>query len=117
MKVYEPFHGAVSPHGLGRRQRHRDTVIISFTAVAHLHPKYNSFDPKCMIAMARSVKRRRNMRSKAIARQRRPQGVKRKQWSNESMIAAMDAVKDGTISINKTALLHGIPPTTLNNVD
>ena len=30
-----------------------------------------------------------------------------------AMNAAMDAVKDGAISINKTALLHGVPPTTL----
>ena len=29
------------------------------------------------------------------------------------MNAAIDAVKDGTISINKAALLHGVSPTTL----
>ena len=29
------------------------------------------------------------------------------------MVAAMEAVKDGTISINKSALLHGVPPATL----
>ena len=28
------------------------------------------------------------------------------------MIAAMDAVKDGTISINKATLLYGVQPTT-----
>ena len=31
------------------------------------------------------------------------------------MIAAMDAIKDGTISINKAALLHRVPPTTLKD--
>ena len=31
------------------------------------------------------------------------------------MVATMEAVKDGTISINKLALLHGVPPTTLKD--
>ena len=31
------------------------------------------------------------------------------------MVAAMEAAKDGTISINKVALLHGVPPTTLKD--
>lgn len=26
------------------------------------------------------------------------------------MLADMEAVKDGTVSINKSALLHGVPP-------
>ena len=31
------------------------------------------------------------------------------------MIVAMDAVKDRTLLINKAALLHGVPPTTLKD--
>ena len=31
------------------------------------------------------------------------------------MVAAIEAVKDGTMSINKSALLHGVPPTTLKD--
>ena len=31
------------------------------------------------------------------------------------MLAAMEAVKDRTMSINKSALLHGVPPTTLKD--
>ena len=31
------------------------------------------------------------------------------------MVAAMEAVKEGTVSINKVALLHGVPPTTLKD--
>ena len=31
------------------------------------------------------------------------------------MVAAMEADKDGTISINKSALLHGVLPTTLKD--
>ena len=33
-----------------------------------------------------------------VLRQQRPQGIERKQWSDLSMIAAMEAVKDGTLS-------------------
>ena len=32
------------------------------------------------------------------------------------MLAAIEAVKDGTMSINKSALLHGVPPTTLKDL-
>ena len=31
------------------------------------------------------------------------------------MIAAMEALKDVTMSINESALLHGVPPTTLKD--
>ena len=31
------------------------------------------------------------------------------------MVAAMKAVKEGTVSINKVALLHEVPPTTLKD--
>ena len=39
--------------------------------------------------------------------------IKHKQWTNESMEAAMDTVRKGPISIHKAALLHGVPSTTL----
>ena len=42
------------------------------------------------------------------------ESVKRKQWSNESMEAAMQAVKDG-MGVNKPAELHGVPKTTLKD--
>ena len=42
------------------------------------------------------------------------QSVKRKQWSNESMEAALKAVKDG-MGVNKAAELHGVPKTTLKD--
>ncbi len=41
--------------------------------------------------------------------------TKRKNWSNASMLAAIEAVRKGDISINKAALLHGIPSTTLKD--
>lgn len=43
-----------------------------------------------------------------------PVRVKRKQWSNESMLAAMEAVKNGT-SVSRAALEHGVPRTTLQD--
>ena len=42
-------------------------------------------------------------------------GGKRKQWSNTSMQAAMKAVSDDGMSINKAAVLHGVPKTTLKD--
>ena len=40
--------------------------------------------------------------------------VKRKQWSNESMLAALHAIKEG-MSINRAAVQYGVPRTTLND--
>ena len=36
--------------------------------------------------------------------------VKRLKWSNEAMEAAMNTVSTGAASINKAAVLHGVPP-------
>ena len=42
--------------------------------------------------------------------------AKRKQWTEEQMVAAMEAVANGTApSINRAAKDHGIPPTTLKD--
>ncbi len=61
---------------------------------------------------------RRRRRSKSapatVNRQPRPFS-KRKQWTDVSMLAAMEAVRKGTVSINKAALLHGVPCTTLKD--
>ena len=40
--------------------------------------------------------------------------VKRKQWSNESVLAALHAIKEG-MSINRAAVQYGVPRTTLND--
>ncbi len=36
-------------------------------------------------------------------------------WSNESMIAAMDAVKNGLLGVNRAAMEFGVPKTTLKD--
>jgi hypothetical protein len=41
--------------------------------------------------------------------------AKRLQWSNESMEAAMKTVRTGATSINKAAVLHGVPASTLKD--
>lgn len=41
--------------------------------------------------------------------------AKRLQWSNESMEAAMEAVTTGVTSINKAAVIYGVPCTTLKD--
>ena len=43
-----------------------------------------------------------------------PHKKKRKQWSNESMLLAMEAVKNGT-PIQRATRLHGVPRTTLRD--
>ena len=35
--------------------------------------------------------------------------VKRKLWTKEAMVDAMEAMKGGTTSINKAAVMHGVP--------
>ena len=68
------------------------------------------------MAPTRRRKTRRRPRSKsapALVRSPLKRG-KRKQWSNEAMLAALEAVKHGT-SIKRAALEHGIPRTTLSD--
>ena len=38
---------------------------------------------------------------------------KYKQWSEESMLGAMKAVKEGSMGLNRAALEYGVPKTTL----
>ena len=40
---------------------------------------------------------------------------KRKQWSEESMVAATDAVKDGTMGVLRAAKQYGVPRQTLGD--
>ena len=67
--------------------------------------------------MARGRKTRKKKRpsksSTATVTRKGRESVKRLQWSDDSMLAAMEAVKNGSISINKAAVLHGVPRTTL----
>ncbi len=61
-------------------------------------------------------RRKRSKSAPATCMRKRPRrGETRKQWSDASMLAAMEAVSNGTMSINKAALLHGVPKTTLKD--
>ena len=63
----------------------------------------------------RSRGRKRRIRSKsAPAILCSPRHGKRKQWSEESMVAALEAVRDGC-SVRRAALEHGVPRTTLQD--
>lgn len=69
-----------------------------------------------MMAPTRRRKARTRPRSKSappVLRSPLKRG-KRKQWSNEAMLAALEAVKNGT-SIKRAALQHGVPRTTLSD--
>ena len=58
----------------------------------------------------RARKRGRPRSRSAPALLRSPKKVKkRKQWSEESMIAAIDAVKDGTMGVLCAAKQYGVP--------
>ena len=41
--------------------------------------------------------------------------AKRKQWSDESMLQAIEAVRLGMMGTNQAARAHGVPPTTLKD--
>ena len=57
--------------------------------------------------------RQRRIRSKsAPAVLRSPRRGKRKQWDEDAMLAALEAVRSGC-SIKRAALEHGVPRTTL----
>ena len=64
--------------------------------------------------MGRPKKRRSSVQpSPPIVKKR---SAKRKLWKDEQMLAAMDAVSNGTVrSINMAAKLYDVPPSTLKD--
>ncbi len=46
---------------------------------------------------------------------RRSKGIKLREWSDESMLGAIQAVREGTFGVNRAALEYGVPKTTLND--
>ena len=60
-------------------------------------------------------RKKRSKSAPATVGRQLQRGGKRKQWSNISMQAAMKAVSDDGMSINKAAVLHGVPKTTLKD--
>ena len=61
----------------------------------------------------RRRKRSKSAPAKLPAKPNHP--IKRKQWSEMSVVSAMEAVRSGTVSINKATLLHLVPHTTLKD--
>lgn len=60
--------------------------------------------------LPRARKRGRPRSRSAPALLRSPKKVKKhKQWSEESMLAAIDAVKDGTMGVLRAAKQYGVP--------
>ena len=68
------------------------------------------------VVMPRRRKKKRSQSAPAVLHNKggRPY-TKRKQWTDKSMEAALEAVRKGSISANKAALLHGVPPSTLKD--
>ena len=50
---------------------------------------------------------------KKKAKRNRPERLR--QWSNQPMLGAMQAVRDGTFGINRAALKYSVPKTTLKD--
>ena len=46
---------------------------------------------------------------------RRFKGIKLREWSDESMLGTIQAVREGTFRVNRAALEYGVPKTTLND--
>ena len=66
--------------------------------------------------MPRRRKKRRSQSAPAVLHNKggRPY-AKRKQWTDKSMEAALEAVRKGTVSANRAAQLHGVPRSTLRD--
>ncbi len=45
----------------------------------------------------------------------RSKGIKLREWSDESMLGAIQAVREGTFGVNRAALEYGVPKTTLKD--
>ena len=61
-------------------------------------------------ALKRWAKDKKNCSPKSTNRP-----AKRKQWSDESMLQAIEAVRSGMMGTNQAARAHGVPPTTLKD--
>jgi len=60
------------------------------------------------------TKRKRSKSAPAVLRSP-PKKAKRKQWTDEQMTEAMEAVRSGSAGMNEAARMHGVPPTTLKD--
>ena len=68
------------------------------------------------MARARVVKKTKGKKKPLVVKKKasnRPS--KCRSWSNESMLQAMEAVKSGTMGVNRAALEHGVPRTSLKD--
>ena len=61
-------------------------------------------------ALKRWAKDKKNCSPKSTNRP-----AKRKQWSDESMLQEIEAVRSGMMGTNQAARAHGVPPTTLKD--
>ena len=64
-----------------------------------------------------SSEERRNKENRPPKKKRKPakRPTKLWDWTNEAMVRAMDAVKRGEMGVNRAALEHGVPRTSLKD--
>ena len=58
-------------------------------------------------------RKRRNSSAPAVLKT--PEKKKRKKWSDEQMVAAVESVEKGLSCVNQAALQHGVPKSSLKN--
>ena len=87
--------------------------------VADLSPfiPYAGFNVnKTTMPTVRRFSRRKKRTAKAPTPQKKPRyPAKRKQWTDQQMLGAMEAASSNTVSINKALELYGVPGSTLKD--
>ena len=60
--------------------------------------------------------RRKKQRAKPLTPPKKSRyPAKRKQWTDQQMLDAMEAASSGNVSLNKASELYGVPKTTLKD--
>ena len=65
-------------------------------------------------------KKKKGFRRRSTGRVVKPvisgnRGAKRKMWTEEQMLAAMESARSGELSVNRSAVFHGVPRVTLQD--
>ena len=88
-------------------------MLVVSDLVSQINTFFRSHHQRKCITACDKKRRRRSLSAPAILRT--PEKKKRKKWTHEQMTAAIEAVEYGNSSINRAAMTHGVPKTTLKD--
>ena len=93
---------------------------VDHTHLMSTTPNIQEINWRLLIKMAgkkMSGEKRRNKENRPPQKKRKPakRPTKLRGWTNEAMVRAMDAVKSGEMGVNRAALEHGVPRTSLKD--